>query len=490
MNHELNQARVWTRKTLPATKPDKFLANRDILVTDDGKNWIWANGWQESAVPFAPASGSGTGTPGTNGKDATVNIGTVTSTTLPAGSQATAQVTDTNPDPNVATLNFNFGIPQGDKGDIGATGATGPAGPTGPQGPAGSGGTGTTTEQPFIYVKGTNNTATDTANLNAAIEQNRQTKKPIHISGTISAGDIIVPKDSYRLTIQGYGAKWNIPSSATSALKRVQPTDNSDANVMIVARHNISGIEFVGSGTQTALDLGASYMSVYRDLKFNGGQTAIHLRFALRTVVEDCESVNRTMPFIADMGNWTGASTSNSQSNHTTFNRCRAYMPPTGLDAFSVISASGVVIRDSIIEGHVVRNGINFDAKGATVVKDFTVENVHFECVNGSTNAFIKVNILGGTVTINKAFGQHASLFLDATSGSGLGFVHVANVPWWVAKSGKFFKTSNIALHFDRNEAFRGINSAMWDGTAPNQCMPVGSTGCGYHRYTFVDIPR
>ena len=137
-----------------------------------------------------------------------------------------------------------------------------------------------------------------------------------------------------------------------------------------------------------------------------------------------------------------------------------------------------------------VRNGINFDGKGATVVKDFTVENVHFECVNGATNAFLKVSILGGTVTVNKVFGQHASMFLDATSGSGLGFISIANVPWWVSKSGKFFKTSNISMHFDRNEAFRGLNASMWEGTAPSSCMPIGTTGCGYHKYTFIDIPR
>lgn len=82
-----------------------------------------------------PSDGGGTA-------DLTFQIGTVT--TLPAGSQATASVTQVG---NVVTL--NLGIPEGEQGpqgdtgpagpqgDPGPTGAQGPQGDTGPQGPAG-----------------------------------------------------------------------------------------------------------------------------------------------------------------------------------------------------------------------------------------------------------------------------------------------------------------------------------------------------------------
>jgi hypothetical protein len=387
--------------------------------------------------------------------------------------------------------------PQGPKGDTGDTGPQGPQGiqgPTGPQGPAGvcpecptSGGGGTFPWH-IVIANGSN----DNPALQAAINANRNDNKPIYTIGNIRiTGSLSVARENYRLTIIGYGSKWTTTTtSALTIIKRTQPTDNSDANIYIVARHVIEGVEFVGSPSQTAIDLGPSYMSVYRNLKFNGLGKAIHLRFALRTLVDNCEAVNCINPFTADMGDWSGSTNANSQSNHTTFISCRAYMPPNGGTAFAVYAASGVVIRDCIIEGHVVINGIDFDGKNSNVVKDFTVENVHFECVNGSTNAFIKIRLAGGTVTINKVYGQHSSLFMDASSTSGLGFVSIANVPWWVAKSGKHFRTSNISLHFDRNEAFRGINSSMWDGTAPSACMPIGSTGCGYHRYTFIDIGR
>lgn len=338
---------------------------------------------------------------------------------------------------------------------------------------------------PYNIVIGTGD---DDVSMNAAILANQSNNKPIYLVGNVTTGLIAVPKTSYRLTIIGYGSKWNVKSGAAGALKRTMPTNNSDANEYIVARFIIEGIEFKGSQNQIALDLGASYMSAYRDLKFDGFLEAIHLRFALRTLIENCEAVNCVNGFIADMGNWTGADNANSQSNHTTFTDCRAYMPSNGQVAYGIYAASGCVVRDCIIEGFVVSKGIDFNGRNSNVVKDFTIENVHFECVNGSTVAFINIeSFAGGTVTINKAFGQHASMFLKANSTSGLGFVDISNVPWWVAKGGKYFNTSNITLNFKYNEAFRGINASMWEGTAPQLC---GGSGCGYNRYTYTDIPR
>ena len=368
---------------------------------------------------------------------------------------------------------------KGEKGDPGTPGTPGRDGVC-PSCPPTSGGS-----FPYNIVIGTGN---DDAAMAAAIDANVQNNKPIYLVGNVTTGLITVPKNAFRLTIIGYGSKWNVKSSASGALKRTTPSNNSEANEYIVARFIIEGIEFVGSQNQVALDLGASYMSAYRDLKFDGFLEAIHLRFALRTLIENCEAVNCVNGFLADMGNWTGADNANSQSNHTTMVDCRAYMPSNGQVAYGFYAASGGVVRDCIIEGFVVSKGIDFNGRNSNVVKDFTIENVHFECVNGSTVAFINIeSFAGGTVTINKAFGQHASMFLNANSTSGLGFVDISNVPWWVAKGGKFFKTSNITLNFKYNEAFRGINSAMWEGTAPQVC---GGSGCGYNRYTFTDIPR
>ena len=71
----------------------------------------------------------------------TLNVVSVTVTTLPAGSSATATY-----DKSTGTL--ALGIPQGSKGDTGATGATGATGPQGEQGVQGeTGATGATGPQ-------------------------------------------------------------------------------------------------------------------------------------------------------------------------------------------------------------------------------------------------------------------------------------------------------------------------------------------------------
>ena len=80
-------------------------------------------------------------------KQARDNIGasritdaTANSSTLPAGSSATAQLSMDN---ETGKLTLTFGIPKGDKGDKGAQGpqgAQGPIGATGPRGPRGPAG--------------------------------------------------------------------------------------------------------------------------------------------------------------------------------------------------------------------------------------------------------------------------------------------------------------------------------------------------------------
>lgn len=81
------------------------------------------------------------GPTGEDGQTPNVTIGTVQ--TLPAGANATAEITGATPN-----LALNLGIPKGDPGEQGPKGDTGPAGPqgpkgdtgeTGPQGPAGLG---------------------------------------------------------------------------------------------------------------------------------------------------------------------------------------------------------------------------------------------------------------------------------------------------------------------------------------------------------------
>ena len=55
--------------------------------------------------------------------------------------------------------------------------------------------------------------------------------------------------------------------------------------------------------------------------------------------------------------------------------------------------------------GKKVVNGIDFDGKNCSAVKDFTVASTHFECEQGAENAFVKFRTREGILTIDKSLG-------------------------------------------------------------------------------------
>ncbi len=386
--------------------------------------------------------------------------------------------------------------PQGPQGIQGIPGIQGPKGDTGPMGPPGSGSGGSSS----IFIEVLPNGTDDTVNLQNAINLAKSTGRPIALAGNYKiSNSLTIAKDHYNLIIYGNWSKIQaLNSNFSTFIKRTAPTDNGDANVMISAKYALYNLYFSGYSNQIGLDLGPTYGSEYKCIWGDSLKEVIHLRFALRTTIDNCFAINCLNGFIVDMGNWTGADNANSQSNHTIITNCRVYMPPNGQVGYGIYAASGCAVRDSIIEGFIVTKGIDFDGKNSNVVKDFTIFNTHFECVNGATEAFIKIRLAGGVVTIDKCFGQHAALFLDASSTSGLGFVDISYIPWWVPKNGKYFTTSNISLNFKYNEAFYddsytkagnpGINPSFWNGTAPRLFGLNGNDG--YHCYTVTRIPR
>ena len=118
------------------------------------------------------------GSNGSDGVSPTVNVGTTT--TLPAGSQATVSNSGTETD-----AVFEFGIPKGDKGD---------PGPTGPQGPIGTGVTykgainATTAPEPSNPENGDYyiNTADGTCNWTGVGKEITENDRLVYNSGTSS----------------------------------------------------------------------------------------------------------------------------------------------------------------------------------------------------------------------------------------------------------------------------------------------------------------
>jgi hypothetical protein len=283
-----------------------------------------------------------------------------------------------------------------------------------------------------------------------------------------------------------------ISNGGTSIISRVTPVSNSEANQMVESKVTIQNIFLEGTSSQIGIDIGPTYGSLYQNIYCSGLAEAIHLRFGLRTIINNCFATYCNKGWVVDRGNWTGSSNSNSQSNHTTISNCRWF--GNGDVAIQIIACSGCVVRDCIIEGQSCRVGIEWDGQGSTVVKDGTVENCHFECSSGSTESFIKVRLHSGIITINKAYGQYASILVDAGATIGYLNVRVSNVPFWVMKVGKAFNNAgNCSWVFEGNDSPLYTNTpsttvpTWFTGTSVSLCS---NGGCGSNRFFYYSIPR
>lgn len=363
--NELNQARVWTRKVLPTTRPTNFLIKRDILILEDGTSYIWINGWTPQTLPI-----DGGTTPPVNGKDATVTIGTVTTNTLPAGSPALVSVTDSNSDPNIANLNFMFAIPQGDKGEPGTN----------------TGG-GTSVGSPGrIYV--TPNGSDDTANLQAALNEQKTTGKKIELAGTykISSGLTIAPDHLYT-NIEGWAKIQAINQNAFTFFSSPTPTDTAQAEGQYTQRKiKMSNLVLQGWGKQqTGIDLFAWEGAKFEQIWGGEMKRFMDVTFGLRTIIEECEANGCTDGFIvrSGVGRWANATTSNSCSNGTTLSHCRVYCGGTNI-GIGVYDASGCVIDYPVVEGGSVNRGIDYASLSPTST-GLKLYRYHFEC-NGTVS--------------------------------------------------------------------------------------------------------
>lgn len=343
-------------------------------------------------------------------------------------------------------------------------------------------------------------TTADAAAWRKALSKAATTGKMVIAFGTYFFGNdsVILPKFFRVITI--YGSPYiNVTgTNGSPVFTRPRPTDNGDANMMIGAFVNIMGLQIGcqtgGLANRIGIDIGPTYNSMYTHVDCFSLAEAIHLRFALNTKVFMCEAQYCTIGWTADMGNWPGAGNANSQSNETTFEHCRFNASYNSDYAFGIYAVSLNVVQSCIIEGERVRVGIDYDSKGSTVVKGMKIDNIHFECVNGATEAFIKARLSGGELTVSRIFGQYPAVMVDASSSGGTyPFVEVAYVQYWVPHpTGKYFKNTgcNWALNYNDNFSSSAADfKNMFSGTQPNYC-PGPNGGCGGNTYTALLTPR
>jgi hypothetical protein len=307
----------------------------------------------------------------------------------------------------------------------------------------------------------------------------------------IGSKPIYIEKYAKNFQIDGNYCKV-ISTSPSSIFTRISPSSNSDAQTMVELKLTFKNITLRGNSSQIGIDFGPSYGAVYENIIGENLMECIHLRFALRTIISNCFSTNSNIGWVADKGNWSGASNSNSQSNHTTFTSCRYF--GAGDCAFKIIASSGCVVENCIIEGQSVRAGIDFDGNGSTVVKDFSVRNIHFECTGGASESIIKIRMHSGIATVDKVYAIYSSILVDAGATTGYLTMRVSNVSYCVLKNGKAFNNAgNVGWILEYNENPLTTNSASttvptwFNGTAVSLC---NGSGCGSNRFYYIGIPR
>lgn len=491
--------RIFTGIGAPSGSYDNYVLNRDyyrdsvsgvMYHAKTSGNWNISRNW-----------GGGTGLN-------SFTIGTVS--TLSAGSSATVTNSGTAQDPVI-----NFGIPRGSNG------------PTGPAG-GGSGSTwmdnvytspdkygalhATTTcagagySQAYVdsAFAGTNATTAwtvDRAAWQMAINEATDDSKAIiaygdyYVNGTDDSISLTTDKYYTSFTIEGNGAYVHaVGTDDYTVFGVTAPTDNGDANVMTNNRYIINNLQVGGNLNAIAFELGPSYCSRFNNVSVFGMDTAIVLRFALGTYITNLHVNDCNNGILIGIGNWSGAGTANSQSNSTIVESSRFYSTDATGIPIHVYACSGVWIKNVIIEGSDVLYGIKFDGASSTVVKDFHVLGLHYECNPGtSSQAAIYVRMAGGIFNLDGAFGQYAALLVDAGATVGYMNCKISNVPYWVPKNGKFYNNGgNTSWYLDWDEYQYGTVAEIpskFSGTAVSNAT-AGTMGNGNNKVIQISIPR
>lgn len=253
------------------------------------------------------------------------------------------------------------------------------------------------------------------------------------------------------------------------------PTDMGDANLMIQRHPVIYDLQLSGSSTNIGIDIGATYGASFNRIRGENLDWVVYTRFGLLTNIFHSFATNCTNGFAFGTyeGLVSGATWSNSQSNHSVAFANRWYGNSTGT-AFLTKNSSGILYDGNIIEGVTAGKGFEMDAPGNTVVKDWTITRTHLECVNGFGTAGVYARWAGGIITIDKIFSGHATILADIGSTPGYTFAEIGHVPWSMPKAGKIFTNSgNTSWYINR------CDNQLFGTSLTNLFQGLGvSTGC------------
>ncbi|MCB9178568.1 MAG: hypothetical protein H6590_03980 [Flavobacteriales bacterium] len=248
-------------------------------------------------------------------------------------------------------------------------------------------------------------------------------------------GDIVLPPVQY-LVIDGKGCKLTLGAGSNGFTTPI--VDQKMAAQRTGSRYTIRDFASI-TGGRKAIDLQATLNSAVIDCRLTGQtEVAVDLRFCLLTRLQNVLVTNPLKRgFLVRCGDWPGASTSNSQSNHTVLDQCRVYCTATTTEAFAVLNSGGVRMTDCISEGAQAdydlflsarTDGDESRAANNAVVKTFTLSNFHVE--HRLRKASIYVNMPPkSTVNLeniywNSPIGAPVIVYM-------CGQLNVSNIGWW-----------------------------------------------------------
>lgn len=248
-------------------------------------------------------------------------------------------------------------------------------------------------------------------------------------------GDIVLPRQQY-LVIDGKGAKLSLGVNSNGFVAAVP--DQKTAAQRTGDRYTIRDFAMI-TGGKKAVDLQATLNSTVVNCRMTGQtEVAVDLRFCLMARLENVLVSNPVKRgFLIRCGDWPGANTMNSQSNHTVLAQCRVYCSKTTTEAFSVLNTGGVRMTDCISEGAQADHDLFLSARtdgneamGANnaVVKAFTLSNFHVE--HRLRKASIYVNMPPkATVNIDNVYWNSpiGAPVIHYVSGQ----LNVSNIGWW-----------------------------------------------------------
>jgi len=522
-------SRIWAFDSLPTKVPSGASKWDYYYITPEDKTYIRLNNqWVLSHLQLGKGD---KGDPGTNGKDgvnATIQVSNILTTTLNATNAAQVTITDSDPSPSNSNWSFNFGIPRGFDGKDGINGTNGIDGKDGINGKDGASATvqvGTVT----TLASGSNATVTNSGTASAAIFNFGIPRGADGAAGSGSGNITVLGTTRYCYTEAdlraavaahsngsimkinvvnniGLTTPLDLPKSTTATNKKLEfnlggntifdnsgsglpyligrkPSIQSEAlNIMQSWGLHIYGGCLQGKGATTGalLDLGATYNSSAHDLNLINAQDGILYKFCLMSTIRNCMSNGiRNKSFSLNIGDWSGSTNSNSQSNHSLIEQCRVFNYGGALSAFEVRGSSGCMIRQCISEGQKPQYHIFWDALGSTVVKDARIEGVHVESI--ATVSGIYMNLSNGYAVLDGVYAQYAQKLFDI-KGAGYPHVYIKNIPW--LPGGSTFNNVGTNVVWSFNECNFDVNDVnIWSGST----KPYYYSQEGYNQSKYIN---